>query len=144
MSDRVLNMLPCPSIHYNKIQISRWLVTFYQIVFDKFPYQTSIYSTNLFGNQKLGNFEFKAIYLPHYLYGKCLQKNIKGIRELFLLSWAIKSYSKISQTQNKVRDKGTSKMHFRCVLRCMCVITHLSSPSLCLERYAVLKIWFSV
>ena len=34
----------------------------------------------------------------------------------------------------KVHDKGTSKMHFRCVLRCICAIVHLSSPSLYLER----------
>ena len=36
----------------------------------------------------------------------------------------------------KVRDKGASKMHFRCLLRCICAIVHLSSPSLYLEmRY---------
>ena len=44
----------------------------------------------------------------------------------------------------KVCDKGASKMHFRCALRCICAIVHLSSPSLYLERYAVFKIWLSV
>ena len=30
-------------------------------------------------------------------------------------------------------------MHFRCGLRCVCAMAHLSSPSMYLERYAVLK-----
>ena len=30
----------------------------------------------------------------------------------------------------KVHDKVASKMHFRCVLRFVCAIVHVSSPSL--------------
>ena len=67
-------------------------------------------------------------------------ENIKEIRGLFSLSWAIKSYlnkdlldpekGDLQVVMFKVRDKGASKMHFRCVLRCVCAIVHLSSSSL--------------
>ena len=114
MFSRFLNTLLCSPISYNEIEISRWLVIFYQMVSDKFPHRTSIYNANLFGNSKLGNFESKVVHPSQLLLAKCLQKNFKGIKELFFLSWAIKSYLKIFQTQKKVRCRLLSS---RCVIR---------------------------
>ena len=85
MFDSILNTLLCPFIYYNEIQISRWLVAFYQKAFEKFPHRKSIYNANLFGNYKLENFESKAVRPSHYLFGKYSWKNVKGTRELFFL-----------------------------------------------------------
>ena len=89
----------------------------------------------------------KAVHPSYFLFGKCLQKNVKGIRELFF-----SFHGHLLDPQHgapqvvlfKVCDKDACKMHFRCVLRCLCAIVHLSLPSLYLERYAVFKIWSSV
>ena len=130
MLDRVLNTLLCPSIHYNEMRKSRWLVTFYQMVFGKFPHRTSLYSTNLLAKQKLGNFESKTVHPSHYLFRKCLQKKCQRNKRV------VSSYhgllGALQVVMFKMPDKGTSKMYFTCVLRC--AIALLSSASLYLER----------
>ena len=145
MFDGVLNTLLCPSIHYNEIKISRWLATFYLVVFNEYPHRTSIYNANLFLESR--NWKILSPKLSSRLI-TCSE----SVYRVFFLSWVIKSYLKIFWSRTRcaggsylqVRYKDASKMHFRCVLRCAWTIKHLSSASLYIERYAVFKIWFSV
>ena len=93
-----------------------WLVTFYQMVFDEFPHRTSIYNANFFGNQKSENCPPVSL-----LVWKVFIENVKGIRGLFFLFMAIKSYLKIGQTQNTVRcrqlcSRCVIRAHLKCIL----------------------------
>ena len=81
-------------------QISRWLVTVYQMVFNKLPQRTNVYNANLFENQKLGNFGFKAISL--FIWKVFIEKRHRNKR-VFFLSWAMKSYLKMMGTDMRFR-----------------------------------------
>ena len=151
--DRVLNTLLCPSTYHNEIQMSRWLVTFYYLVFIEQASIMQIFLETRNGEILSPKQSTSLITCSESVHRHFLWR-FKGIRELF---FSYHGSLRVIQRFFRPRTRcavatsvqgawyiGASKMHFRCVLRCVCSITHLSSPSLYLDRYAVFIIWFSV